>query len=66
MSDRDALKGPATGLRADRLRVMRADISARLCRVTVGMGSEAFDALVDQMAVMQDKYEQRRLFDRWY
>ena len=66
MPERDALTGPATGLRADRLRVMRADISARLCRVTVGMGSEAFDALVDQMAVVQDKYEQRRLFDRWY
>ena len=44
---------------------MRAEISARLCRVTVGMRSEAFDALVDQMAVVQDKYEQRRVEDGW-
>lgn len=44
---------------------MREEISARLLRVTAGMGSEAVDALIDQMAIVQDKYEQLRLADRW-
>ena len=55
----------ATRLRAARLSAMREEISARLLRVTAGMGSEAVDALIDQMAIVQDKYEQLRLADRW-
>ena len=65
MPGRDVLSVQATRLREDRLSAMRAEISARLLRVTAGMGSEAFDALIDQMAIVQDKYEQLRLGDRW-
>ena len=65
MPGRDALTVEATRLRADRLSAMRAEISARLLCVTAGMGSEAVDALIDQMAIVQDKYEQLRLGDRW-
>lgn len=65
MSGRDGLSVQATRLRAARLSAMRAEISARLLRVTAGMGSEAVDALIDQMAIVQDKYEQLRLADRW-
>ena len=65
MPGRDALTVEATRLRADRLSAMRAEIRARLVRVTAGMGSEAVDALIDQMAIVQDKYEQLRLADRW-
>ena len=65
MPGRDVLSVQATRLREDRLSAMRAEISARLLLVTAGMGSEAFDALIDQMAIVQDKYEQLRLGDRW-
>ena len=65
MSGRDGLSVQATRLRAARLSAMREEISARLLRVTAGMGSEAVDALIDQMAIVQDKYEQLRLADRW-
>ena len=43
---------------------MRAEITTRLCRVTAGMHSEVVATLIAQMAVLQDKYEQRRLVDR--
>jgi hypothetical protein len=58
LSDRDAR------LRALRLIEMRAEISERLSRVTVGMRTDAVDTLVTQMALVQDKYDQRRLADR--
>jgi hypothetical protein len=47
-----------------RLGAMRAEISGRLWRVTAGMQSDAYNALIDQMATLQDKYEQRKLLDR--
>ena len=48
-----------------RLSAMRAEISGRLWRITAGMQSDAYNALIDQMATLQDKYEQRKLLDRW-
>ena len=48
-----------------RLSAMRAEISGRLWRITAGMQSDAYNALIHQMAALQDKYEQRKLLGRW-
>ena len=48
-----------------RLGALRAEISGRLWGITAGMQSDAYNALIDQMATLQDKYEQRKLLDRW-
>jgi len=48
-----------------RLSAIRAEISSRICRVTEGMQREDFDALVNQMAIVQDKYEQRTPLNGW-
>ena len=48
-----------------RLSAMRAEISGRLWPITAGMPSDAYNALIQQMAALQDKYEQRKLLDRW-
>ena len=59
----DALNVSLANSRLVRLGAMRADISGRLCRVTQGMPGDVFDALINDMAVLQDKYEQRKLLD---
>ena len=64
ISEREADFRLATA-RLVRLNTMRAEIGGRLWRVTQGMRVDTFDALVNRMAVVQDKYEQRRLLDRW-
>lgn len=48
-----------------RLAALRSEISGRLWSVTQGMTSSSFDVLIARMAVIQDKYEQRAVLDRW-
>lgn len=48
-----------------RLSAICAEIRRRLCRVTAGMQREDFDALVNQMAVVQEKYEQHTPRNGW-
>ena len=63
-SVQDALNISLANIRVVRLSAMRTDISARLHCVTRGMPGNVFDALINDMAVLQDKYEQRKLLDR--
>ena len=51
-------------IRLRRLSTIRADITARLRKTNQGMPSEIFDALVAQMAILQEKYEQRTVAER--
>ena len=52
---------PVRDERNGRISIMRDDLRERLRPVTQGMPGDILDALINDMAVLQDKYEQIQL-----
>ena len=65
LSDIEKHQQVVSETRCLRLGAMRAEISGRLWYVNQGMTSASFDVLIARMAVIQDKYEQRAVLERW-